>query len=153
MGWRGVSDVPAQQELSNIRRRKLGNDDLHHFPQAGLVRGLPISWLRRWRDRGQGVQRLPGSFQHPGPVMPFDVIFVHGIIGIVGQALSFELVESGVIPGFERLHLALSLGQSLLQTQAAEGRPDAEDLHLVLGGGGSGRCDPELPAQALYLPS
>ena len=36
-----MSSTPSQQELSNVRRRKLGNDDLHHFFQAGLVRGLP----------------------------------------------------------------------------------------------------------------
>ena len=34
-----------KQELSNVRGRKLGNDDLHHFFQAGLARGLPVGLL------------------------------------------------------------------------------------------------------------
>jgi hypothetical protein len=47
--------------------------------------------------------------------MPLDVILMHNEVGIIGQALRLKLIEGGMIPGLERLQLALSPGQSLLQ--------------------------------------
>ena len=58
--------------------------------------------------------------------MPLDVIFVHGIVGLVRQTVCLKLVKSGMIAGLELLHLALSPGKLLLQAQTAEGRPNAK---------------------------
>jgi len=39
--------------------------------------------------------------------MPFNVVFVHGIVGIAGEALRFKLGESRMVSRLEFAHFAL----------------------------------------------
>ena len=63
--------------------------------------------------------------------MPFNVVFVHGITGIVGQAVNLELPQGRMVSGFQLLHFALGSLQSFLQRQAVKSSTDIEDLRAI----------------------
>lgn len=79
----GIWEIITQVLLFNLQRHNLSN--VFTVPGVNVENAaFHRSLLRFFSESIQNIQNLTCLFSHSSPVMPFNIILVHQIIGIVG---------------------------------------------------------------------